>query len=67
MERDFPFSQPDLVLAANPAPEDAATPAPPAEAAEGAGGGCATAAKPAAHPDPTRYGDWEMHGKCVDF
>jgi hypothetical protein len=17
--------------------------------------------------DPTRYGDWELHGKCVDF
>lgn len=18
-------------------------------------------------PEPTRYGDWEMNGKCVDF
>ncbi len=18
-------------------------------------------------PDPTRYGDWEMNGRCVDF
>jgi hypothetical protein len=18
-------------------------------------------------PDPTRYGDWELNGKCVDF
>jgi hypothetical protein len=23
--------------------------------------------KPKAHPDPTRYGDWEINGKCVDF
>lgn len=21
----------------------------------------------ASHPDPTRYGDWEINGKCVDF
>ena len=20
-----------------------------------------------AHPDPTRYGDWEINGRCVDF
>jgi len=19
------------------------------------------------HPNPTRYGDWEINGKCVDF
>lgn len=18
-------------------------------------------------PDPTRYGDWEKHGRCIDF
>jgi len=23
--------------------------------------------KVARHPDPTRYGDWELKGKCVDF
>jgi hypothetical protein len=19
------------------------------------------------HPDPTRYGDWERNGRCIDF
>ena len=19
------------------------------------------------HPDPTRYGDWEKNGRCIDF
>ena len=19
------------------------------------------------HPDPTRYGDWEIGGRCIDF
>ena len=19
------------------------------------------------HPDPTRYGDWERRGRCIDF
>jgi hypothetical protein len=22
---------------------------------------------PALHPDPTRYGDWERAGRCIDF
>ena len=22
---------------------------------------------PAARPDPTRYGDWERNGRCIDF
>ncbi len=22
---------------------------------------------PKLHPDPTRYGDWERAGRCVDF
>ena len=21
----------------------------------------------ATHPDPTRYGDWERRGRCIDF
>jgi hypothetical protein len=21
----------------------------------------------AEHPDPTRYGDWEIGGRCIDF
>ncbi|MEC8960986.1 MAG: DUF1674 domain-containing protein [Pseudomonadota bacterium] len=19
------------------------------------------------HPDPTRFGDWEQNGRCIDF
>ncbi len=26
-----------------------------------------TAAKPVPTPDPTRYGDWERSGRCIDF
>ena len=22
---------------------------------------------PSAQPDPTRYGDWERNGRCIDF
>ena len=22
---------------------------------------------PPRHPDPTRYGDWEKGGRCIDF
>lgn len=25
------------------------------------------ARRPARHPDPTRYGDWEKSGRCIDF
>lgn len=24
-------------------------------------------AKDEAHPDPTRFGDWEVKGRCIDF
>ena len=24
-------------------------------------------AEPAAKPDPTRLGDWEKNGRCIDF
>lgn len=23
--------------------------------------------RPPRHPDPTRYGDWEKGGRCIDF
>lgn len=39
-------------------------PAPPKERAAD------TAARPAAasdRPDPTRFGDWEKNGRCIDF
>jgi hypothetical protein len=25
------------------------------------------APRPQPHPDPTRYGDWEKNGQCIDF
>lgn len=25
------------------------------------------AERPKPHPDPTRYGDWEKNGRCIDF
>jgi hypothetical protein len=25
------------------------------------------ASDPAPRPDPTRYGDWERNGRCIDF
>jgi hypothetical protein len=47
-----------------PGPDTAATPAPappakPATRAPETGG--------PAGPEPTRYGDWERAGRCVDF
>lgn len=27
----------------------------------------ADAPAPAPRPDPTRYGDWERNGRCIDF
>lgn len=27
----------------------------------------AEAPTPAPRPDPTRYGDWERNGRCIDF
>lgn len=41
--------------AAGPVAADKATPSPPAEIGGRDG------------PDPTRYGDWEKNGRCIDF
>ena len=41
----------------NRAPEDKETPA----------SDVYSLASGAKRPDPTRYGDWEINGKCVDF
>lgn len=30
-------------------------------------GSRARQARPAPQPDPTRYGDWEKNGRCIDF
>jgi hypothetical protein len=44
-----------------------------APAGEGSGAGESEQSKPAKEvggrdgPDPTRYGDWEKNGICVDF
>ena len=56
-------------------PEDLTPPAtPPPKAAPAPGkGGAANAKsrggqKPARRkPDPTRYGDWQKNGRCIDF
>jgi len=51
-------------------PKPTATPGTPAAAAtppakpEASKDG---AAKDEAHPDPTRFGDWEVKGRCIDF
>ncbi len=43
-----------------PAPAPGARPAPaPAPASKEIGG--------RKGPDPTRYGDWEKNGRCIDF
>ena len=44
-----------------PASAPAEQPAVPARPAEGV----ARPERPA--PDPTRYGDWEKNGRCIDF
>lgn len=41
-------------------------PEPKAETPETEASGCASKPK-AERLEPTRYGDWEMNGKCVDF
>lgn len=45
-----------------PVPGDAA-----ATAKDGAAGAANDSAKDAAKPDPTRFGDWEKNGRCIDF
>ena len=47
--------------------------APPTEDRDPAAGAAEAPAAPAievggrAGPDPTRYGDWEKNGRCIDF
>jgi len=48
------------------------TPARPETPAGSTGGEASGAAPPAEiggrdGPDPTRYGDWEKNGRCIDF
>jgi hypothetical protein len=44
---------------ATPIPKAPARPAPPAEKPNEIGG--------PSGPEPTRYGDWERNGRCIDF
>jgi hypothetical protein len=53
MEKKEPPRQP--TAAPPPQPERPAAPAPAAEVGGRSG------------PDPTRYGDWELNGRCIDF
>lgn len=40
---------------------------PPATPAAGSAEPQPDAAPAAPKPDPTRYGDWEIGGRCIDF
>jgi hypothetical protein len=51
-----PASAPGKTATAAPKPE----PAKPESAAS-------DAAKESSHSDPTRFGDWEVKGRCIDF
>lgn len=50
----------------DPRPQPVPQAAPQAPAAEGPPQAGADGAQ-AARPDPTRFGDWEKNGRCIDF
>jgi hypothetical protein len=50
---------------AKPAPQQ--TPAPPAQEPQPPAAGSVPEIGGRKGPDPTRYGDWEKGGRCVDF
>ena len=52
-------SRPDEPMAQNSAPGNERPPPPEAPAGD--------AQDKPARPDPTRYGDWEIDGRCIDF
>ena len=52
-------SRPDEPTAQHPAPGNERPPPPEAPAGH--------AQDKPARPDPTRYGDWEIDGRCIDF
>jgi hypothetical protein len=49
------------------APADEAGRAPDAGREPPAGGAPPPAGPAKSRPDPTRYGDWEKDGRCIDF
>jgi hypothetical protein len=64
-------------MESKPKAEDRAPPGPPGTRPKGPADTRPKAAKPAVKstaekarpekPDPTRYGDWEKNGRCIDF
>lgn len=52
-----------------PEPEPAKAPSPTADDAPKAGSDPAPATEIGGRdgPEPTRYGDWEKNGRCIDF
>lgn len=54
--------KPSAIEPAAPVPENVATDVPDAPAKPAAEIGGRDAG-----PDPTRYGDWEKNGRCIDF
>lgn len=56
---------PPLLPIPQPAPAEPSVEGEAPPAAQTAGGCASAPAKP--RLEPTRYGDWEMNGKCVDF
>lgn len=51
----------------DPAGEAPPVPAAPPPAAAGAPAALADEFGGRAGPEPTRYGDWEKNGRCIDF
>ncbi|MGE0746851.1 MAG: DUF1674 domain-containing protein [Rhodospirillales bacterium] len=60
-EKAKPADQPAATPAAPADPLPAATPAPTPEP------GAVPEIGGRKGPDPTRYGDWEKDGRCIDF
>ena len=58
-----------IIGQSDPAPEPAKVPVPTADTASKADPGVAPAAEIGGRdgPEPTRYGDWEKNGRCIDF
>lgn len=52
---------------ADAAPKPAPAAKQPVASAKPGTGPKPEAAKETTHPDPTRFGDWEVKGRCIDF
>jgi hypothetical protein len=50
-----------------PTSEDLLPGAPPAEAAQAAAANPPPEIGGREGPEPTRFGDWELRGRCIDF